>query len=180
MRQRMSRNVSSRALGYDNGAHALTVTKAPGLPETRYKPVVIAKGEGIGSKALEGINKQGGRFIRGLETYLGSLESRKSAWTDKTPEQLAQTLEKEREKWDGVVDKVEEKFGQLIMDVQGDVHKWYAGIRTRENEVVRFFRFLDVFFFGSLTRICRSTRLRRRLGFSLSGRRQISLWTTLG
>jgi hypothetical protein len=115
------------------------VEKAPGLPETRYKRSVIPKGEGLGSKALEGINKQGGRFIRGLETYLGSLETRKSAWTDKSPEELAQTLEKERERWDGVVDKVEEKFGKLITDVQGDVHKWYAGIRTRENEAVRFF-----------------------------------------
>ncbi|KAH6916257.1 hypothetical protein BKA70DRAFT_1395870 [Coprinopsis sp. MPI-PUGE-AT-0042] len=98
----------------------LSANVTPGLPDLRYKWAVIAKGEGLGSIAIEGINKQGGRFICGLETDLGSLEYRKSG--------------NERNRTASLT--VEEKFGKLTTDVQGDVHKWYAGISTRENEVI--------------------------------------------
>ena len=115
--------------------------KLPGLPESRYKPSTVAKGQGLGGKALEGLNKQGARFIRGLETYLSSLESRtkSSSWAGKPVDEVKALKAKESEKWEGVVDKVEEKFGKLVNDVQGEIHTWYKGIREREGEIVSFY-----------------------------------------
>ncbi|KAG2011355.1 hypothetical protein CC2G_011486 [Coprinopsis cinerea AmutBmut pab1-1] len=125
--------------------HKAQLKKVDGLPESRYRPLPDQpSGNGLGNKVLEGLNKQGERFVRGLETYVGSLEARRNAWVrpvsgEETPEQQKkrqQTMDSETNKWTAVVDKVEAKFEKMVTDVQGEVHTWYLGVRGREAEII--------------------------------------------
>lgn len=43
---------------------------------------------------------------------------------------------KEKDKWEEVVAKVDARFDAVVKGVQGEVHEWYVGIRTKEGGVV--------------------------------------------
>jgi len=68
--------------------------------------------------------------LKGLEAYVTNL-------TSQTVSQ--ENREKEKEKWDKVIDKVEGKFKNAVRGVQEDVHDWYVKIRDKEVSLVCHF-----------------------------------------
>ncbi|KAF6753093.1 hypothetical protein DFP72DRAFT_1011129 [Ephemerocybe angulata] len=130
--------------------------------EGRYRRVERGEGEGekegLGRRAMGGLERAGAKLVRGLETYVAKAEGRASGWKNKVggseekenseKENLEKEKEgerekevrkvkagKERERWEEVVRKVEERFGGMVEGVKKEVHEWYKGVRGREHEV---------------------------------------------
>lgn len=76
-----------------------------------------------------GVEGEAGRLVRGLEGFL-----RKESAGNGNGESKGEKLGK----WGKVVGKVEERFGEKVRGVQGEVHKWYMGVREKEVQEVGF------------------------------------------
>jgi hypothetical protein len=78
------------------------------------------------------VEGEGRRLVKGLEAYVRKVK-------------VGGDGEKEKEMWERVVGKVEEKFGEKVDVVQKEVREWYVGVREREGGEVGFC-FLSAFF----------------------------------
>jgi len=98
--------------------------------------------EGLGKKAMIGLEKQGEKLVKGLESYLTKAVSRSDAWKEHSTQADFKASEKakkasdEKDKWDGVSAKVDERFGTLVRNVQGEIHEWYQKKKAQEVEAV--------------------------------------------
>lgn len=120
-----------------------------GVEGVKYRKVERTDGEqeqGLGKRMLGGVEREGGRLLRGLETYLSKAQTRSASWkrdesgeTEQEKARKTAVLDGEKKKWEEVVGKVEEKFATIVRGVQGEVHEWYKGMRGREHDLVRPF-----------------------------------------
>jgi hypothetical protein len=97
---------------------------------------LVEKG-GLGKTKMGSIEKQGEKLVKGLEAYLTKVEQRSDKWKSGEDEQVRKDRSgKEKDKWEEVVAKVDARFDAVVKGVQGEVHEWYVGIRTKEGGVV--------------------------------------------
>ncbi|KAK2465697.1 hypothetical protein APHAL10511_002241 [Amanita phalloides] len=87
-------------------------------------------------KVIDSIEKEAVRLVKGVEGYLRKERDAKGKlgkdWHDQ--------LEDRRNKWERVMDKVEEKFAESVRNVQEQVHTWFRGVRGEEvDEVMKAF-----------------------------------------
>lgn len=116
-----------------------------GVEGVKYRKVERTDGEqeqGLGKRMLGGVEREGGRLLRGLETYLSKAQTRSATWkrdesgeTEQEKARKTAVLDGEKKKWEEVVGKVEEKFATIVRGVQGEVHEWYKGMRGREHDL---------------------------------------------
>jgi hypothetical protein len=90
--------------------------------------------DGKGKEVLERLQNDGEKLLRGLEVYVGKARSQVVERDE---------LEKEKEKWDKVVDKVDAKFQDVVRTIQEEVHDWY--IQSREKEISTVCVFIALF-----------------------------------
>jgi hypothetical protein len=115
--------------------------------ESKYRKVTREEGEqGLGKKAMGGVERQGAKLVKGLEGYLAKAIERSDAWkmskTAAFPTEADKAKSKEeRDKWDEVMAKVEERFNTVVRGVQGEVHEWYKSMKGREVDTVGIFNF---------------------------------------
>lgn len=83
--------------------------------------------DGKGKEVLDKIQADGEKLLKGLDAYVKKLTSRTIPGED---------LEKEKEKWEKIVEKVEGKFKDVVRGVQEDVHSWYVQVREQETSAV--------------------------------------------
>ncbi|TEB12276.1 hypothetical protein FA13DRAFT_1748551 [Coprinellus micaceus] len=96
---------------------------------------LVEKG-GLGKTKMGSIEKQGEKLVKGLEAYLTKVEQRSDKWKSGEDEQVRKDRSgKEKDKWEEVVAKVDARFDAVVKGVQGEVHEWYVGIRTKEGGV---------------------------------------------
>jgi hypothetical protein len=88
---------------------------------------VAAIGDGKGQEAIEKVQNEGEKLLKGLEAYVKKLMAR---------EIKPEKQEKEQESYERVIDKVEAKFRDAVSNVQEDVHNWYMSVRDKEAGVV--------------------------------------------
>lgn len=93
------------------------------LPSDKTSPLAYGKGKEV----MEKIQSNGEKLLKGLEVYVTSLTSQIVSQENR---------EKEKEKWDKIIDKVEGKFKNAVRGVQEDVHDWYVKIRDKEVSLV--------------------------------------------
>jgi len=96
------------------------------LPSDKTSSLAYGKGKEV----MDKIQNNGEKLLKGLEAYVTNL-------TSQTVSQ--ENREKEKEKWDKVIDKVEGKFKNAVRGVQEDVHDWYVKIRDKEVSLVCHF-----------------------------------------
>ena len=82
------------------------------------------------------VEEEGRRLVKGLEGIIRKAEKRKGVVGDGN---MMKDKVKEREMWEKVVGKVEEKFWEKAGGMQNEVREWYAGVRDREGAEVRAF-----------------------------------------
>jgi hypothetical protein len=70
------------------------------------------------------LGEMGERLLKGLEGFL----RKEGGGEEKGKGKM--------EKWEKVVGRVEVKFGERVREVEGDVHRWYMGVREREVQEV--------------------------------------------
>ncbi|KAF5383568.1 hypothetical protein D9615_003765 [Tricholomella constricta] len=88
--------------------------------------------KGKGKGVLADIEEEAERLVRGLEGYLRGVEERvKGNGKEDEPGRAT-----ERQKWDKVLEKVEERFRDKVRDVQREVHEWFVGKRAEEIDEV--------------------------------------------
>ncbi|KAH9479699.1 hypothetical protein JR316_0008294 [Psilocybe cubensis] len=110
-----------------------------------------------GQGALDNLQKDGEKFLKGLESYLKKAEARSGAWKISKEQQKVEDItiedkiaayqdefsakktiaKAEKEKWEIVLSKVEEKFSERTRQFQAEIHQWYMGMREKEGEEVR-------------------------------------------
>ncbi|KAJ2929468.1 hypothetical protein H1R20_g7625, partial [Candolleomyces eurysporus] len=120
------------------------VTPLPsGDADSKYRKVTREEGEqGLGKRAMGGVERQGAKLVKGLESYLVKAVERSDAWkmskTAAFPSEAEKAKSKEeRDKWDEVLVKVEERFNQVVRGVQGEVHEWYKSMKGREVDTAK-------------------------------------------
>jgi len=96
------------------------------LPSDKTSPLAYGKGKEV----MDKIQSNGEKLLKGLEAYVTNLTSQIVSQENR---------EKEKEKWDKVIDKVEGKFKNAVRGVQEDVHDWYVKIRDKEATLVCHF-----------------------------------------
>lgn len=79
--------------------------------------------DGKGQEAIEKVQHEGEKLLKGLEAYVKKLMAREIKPEDQ---------EKEQESYDRVIDKVEAKFRDVVTSVQEEVHSWYMSVRDKE------------------------------------------------
>jgi hypothetical protein len=87
-------------------------------------------GEKKREKGIVGdVEAEARRLVKGLEAYIKKVRG------------VARNGEgkEEKELWDRVVKKMEEKLGEEVVGVQREVHDWYVGVREREVGEVSFY-----------------------------------------
>ncbi|TFK39462.1 hypothetical protein BDQ12DRAFT_681825 [Crucibulum laeve] len=123
-----------------------------GLRDTKGKLLSkdeVAKNKGtgkVGRGFIDTIQLEGEKLLKGLEGYVKKAVARSSGWKReagsangggeeavKEKEVKEKKRKEEEDKWVKVVDKVEERFGESVRKVQGEVHSWY--VDKREGEV---------------------------------------------
>lgn len=96
------------------------------LPSDKTSPLACGKGKEV----MDKIQSNGEKLLKGLEAYVTNLMSQIVSQENR---------EKEKEKWDKVIDKVEGKFKNTVRGIQEDVHDWYVKIRDKEVSLVCHF-----------------------------------------
>jgi hypothetical protein len=115
-------NVGRRVRGVLKGMREAAVTELGG----KYR----GKGEGErerGKGIVGDMEAEARRLVKGLEAYMKKVRGVAKDGEGK----------EEKEMWDMVVGKVEEKFQKEVVRVQREVHEWYVGVREREVGEVR-------------------------------------------
>lgn len=120
------------------------VTPVPSVKEgeSKYRKTTRAEGEqGLGKRAMGGVERQGGKLVKGLESYLAKALERSDVWKMSRTAAFPSDAEKakskeEKDKWEEVLAKVEERFNQVVRAVQGEVHEWYQSMKGREVDTV--------------------------------------------
>ncbi|KAJ3571040.1 hypothetical protein NP233_g4014 [Leucocoprinus birnbaumii] len=82
---------------------------------------------GKAKEVIDKIQTEGEKLLKGLDAYVKKLTSRTIPLEE---------LEKEKEKWEKIVNKVETRFKDVVRGVQEDVHSWYVQVRDKEVAVV--------------------------------------------
>jgi hypothetical protein len=90
---------------------------------------------GKGQEVMNKIRNDGIKFLKGLEVYVNKLTSQTIPPSE---------LEKEKEKWDKIVDKVEGKVKDVVRGAQEEVHNWYVLVREKETSAVSAFLVRDL------------------------------------
>ncbi|XP_006462133.1 hypothetical protein AGABI2DRAFT_179014 [Agaricus bisporus var. bisporus H97] len=90
-------------------------------------PTDNTSSDGKGQEAIEKVQSEGEKLLKGLEAYINKLMSREIKPEDR---------EKEQESYDKIVDKVKAKFRDTVRNVQEDVHNWFVSVRDKETEAV--------------------------------------------
>ncbi|KXN87676.1 hypothetical protein AN958_08313 [Leucoagaricus sp. SymC.cos] len=88
------------------------------LPSDRHSSAAHGKGKEV----IDKVQNDGEKLLKGLESYVNKL----------TSQMVVQEDLKEKEKWNKVVDKVEDKFKVVVRGIQEEVHDWYIQIREKE------------------------------------------------
>ena len=106
--------------------------------DVRVRGVLIGMREGAVRELRDvhnvgAVEDEGQRLVKGLEAFVRKVRMGKGKGKGDG---------KEKEMWEKVVDKVEQKFWEKADAVQKEVREWYAGVREREvGEVGSFFFF---------------------------------------
>ena len=111
--------------------------------------------------AVDDVQKDGEKLLRGLDGYLHKAQSRKATWRlidadDAGIDAKKEVAKKEKEKWGKILAKVEEKFSERVRKMQSEVHVWYLAVREKENQEVCFFL---VFYYNTSLIICSAPRI---------------------
>ncbi|KAF4610964.1 hypothetical protein D9613_006694 [Agrocybe pediades] len=92
--------------------------------------------------AVDDVQRDGEKLVRGLDGYLNKAQGRKAAWKvvaddkEEKTEEKKNVAKKEKEKWGKLLAKVEEKFNDRVRKLQGEVHGWYMGVREKEMQEI--------------------------------------------
>lgn len=144
----------------DDGIEEETVALSKALEEWRdLKAVELEdmKKRGV----LENVQKDGEKFLKGLESFLKKAEGRSAAWKITKDKQKLEditvedkvaayqeefsakktTAKAEKDKWETVLSKVEERFAERVSQLQVEIHQWYMGMREKEGEEVSYHLF---------------------------------------
>lgn len=76
------------------------------------------------------VEEEAARLVRGVEGYIKGVEERGLQGLN------AVDIRREKEKWEKVLEKVDERFAEKVQEIQGEVHEWFVKIRTREVEEI--------------------------------------------
>lgn len=92
--------------------------------------------DGKGKEVIDRVQNDGEKLLKGLEAYVKKLTTRVIKPEDQ---------EKEKETWEKVVDKVENRFKDVVRNIQEEVHNWYTAVREKETGAVSAFLLIHVF-----------------------------------
>ncbi|RDB15800.1 hypothetical protein Hypma_003644 [Hypsizygus marmoreus] len=93
-----------------------------GVRGVREAAVAELKTGDKAKRVIGDVEGEAGKLVKGLEGYFKKLGGGEG--------------EKEKEKWQKVLERVEEKFADKVKDVQRDVHAWYLSVREKEVDEV--------------------------------------------